>query len=92
MYDCVGSQQVISRKLEFAPQWIQDEAFEEEYSANWTDSYAPVDERDVPNDANIITSRVVYKIKTSEDGFRNLKSRTVPHGNRDDKKDSIRKE
>lgn len=92
MYECIGSQQVIARKLEFAPQWILDEAFEEKYSANWTDSYVPVNERDVPNDANIITSHVVYKIKTSEDGSRKLKSRIVPHGNRDDKKDSIRKD
>ena len=52
----------------------------------------PVEEKDVAHDANIITSHVVYKIKTGEDGKRTLKSRVVPHGNRDDDKDFIRKD
>lgn len=47
---------------------------------------------DVPNDANIITSHVVYKVKTEKDGKRTIKSRVVSRGNRDDDKDSIRKD
>ena len=92
IYECVGSKQVTRSKLEFAPSWILDDAFESEYEANWRESYKPVTEKDVPRHANIITSHVVYKIKTSENGTRTLKSRIVPHGNRDDDKDSVRKD
>ena len=92
IYDCVGSRQVTRNKLEFAPPWILDDAFDTEYKANWSESYTPVEEKDVPRHANIITSHVVYKVKTDEDGTRTLKSRIVPHGNRDDEKDSIRKD
>ena len=92
IYECVGSRQVTRSKLEFAPPWILDYAFDKEYKSNWVGSYIPVEEKDVPHDANIITSHVVYKIKTAEDGTRTLKSRIVPHGNRDDDKDSIRKD
>ena len=84
IYECVGSRKVTGSKLEFAPPWILDESFDEEYKSNWVDSYLPVKEMDVPHNAIIITSNVVYKIKTDEDEKRTLKSRVVPHRNRDE--------
>lgn len=92
MYEKVGSQQVSRSKLEFAPSWILDEAFESEHNSNWADSYAEVVGSDVAHDANVVSSHVVYKIKTDEEGKRKLKARIVPHGNQDHDKDIIRKD
>lgn len=69
-----------------------DEAFNSEFQNNWVDAFVEVPERSVPRDANVITSHVVYKIKTDETGSRKLKARVVPHGNRDTEKDNIRKD
>lgn len=40
----------------------------------------------------MITSHVVYKVKTDEEGARELKARIVLHGNKDLEKDSVRKD
>ena len=37
----------------------------------------------VPKDANIITSHVIYKVKSSDEGDYYLKARIAPHGNKD---------
>lgn len=92
IHDVIGSQQVSGGKLAFAPPWIIEQAFEKEHQNNWSDAYEQVREKDLPRNANIITSHVVYKIKTDEQGERDLKARIVPHGNRDVEKDSIRKD
>lgn len=41
---------------------------------------------------NVVTTHVVYKLKTGGDGTRKLRARIVPHGNREKEKDSIRKD
>ena len=92
IHDTIGSQQVSFNGLGFAPSWIALEAFDKEYTSNWADAYEEVDEKDVPANANVITSHTVYKVKVSEDGSKDLKSRIVPHGNRDNEKDNIRKD
>lgn len=46
----------------------------------------------MPLNANVISSHVIYKFKTSEDGSYTLKARIVPHGNRDVEKDNIGKD
>lgn len=38
---------------------------------------------DVPKNANIISSHVIYKIKISDDASLKLKARIAPHGNED---------
>ena len=40
----------------------------------------------------MITSHVVYKLKSDEEGKKVLKARIVPHGNHDAEKDEIRKD
>lgn len=40
--------------------------------------------------ANVISSHVVFKVKTNDDGSLELKGRVVVHGNRDSEKDSVR--
>lgn len=51
-----------------------------------------MNECEVGNDANVVTSHVVYKIKTDELGERKLKARIIPHGNEDAEKGEIRKD
>lgn len=92
IFDKIGNTQVNLQQLEFAPPWILDEAFEEEHDGNWKNAYTTTPEKEVPQDANVITSHVVYKIKTAETGEMKLKARIVPHGNRDKDKEDIRKD
>lgn len=61
-----------------------------EHDDNWTDAYQEVAERGLPKGANLISSHVVFKVKTNDDGSLKLKGRIVVHGNRDDDKDLVR--
>ena len=88
----IGKEQVTRSRLESAPSWIVEEAFEKEHSSNWADAYNKVDDSSVPPNANVISSHTINKVKTSEDGTQTLKARIVPHGNRDRQKDNIRKD
>ena len=84
--------QVSGGKLDFTLPWLLEQAFEKEHDSNWVEAYGQVGERDIPAHANVITSHVVYKLKTDEIGNRDLKARIVPHGNHDAEKDEIRKD
>ena len=86
-----GSHKVSRGKLDFAPPWLLEQAFEMEHESNWVEAYEQVGERDIPAHANVITSHMVYKLKTDEIGNRDLKARIVPHGNHDAEKDEVRK-
>ena len=92
IYTEIGSKQVSASKLTFAPPWIIEQAFQKEHDSNWKDVYILVPEREVPSNANVISSHSVAKVKTNEEGKRDLKVRLCPHGNRDSEKDSIRKD
>ena len=65
---------------------------ETEHESNWKDAYTEVLDRNISRNANVISSHVVYKLKTDEIGTRRLKARIVPHGNHDDEKDFVRKD
>lgn len=92
IYEQIGSQQVTKRQLEFAPSWVCQKAFNKEFEDNWRGAFQEIHEEDIPMDANIIRSHVVYKIKTDEAGHRKLKARLCPHGNEDAEKDQVRKD
>lgn len=92
VHETFGSKQVNRSQWDFAPSWIADEAFTRENDNNWPSAYRTIRECDVPRDANIIKSQVVYKLTTGEDGTRKLKGRLVPHGNRDDEKENLLKD
>ena len=92
IHEIIGSKQVTAKQLSFAPPFIMDDAFKTEHTSNWLDAYEEVTESDVPRYANVITSHVVYKLKTDEDGTRKMKARLVPHGNHDNEKDTVRKD
>lgn len=92
IFNQIGSKQVTRSKLEFAPSWILEEAFNAEHDSNWAYAYEEVDEVGLPPDANIVTSHVVYEVKHDEGGSKKMKARICPHGNEDDEKNVIRKD
>lgn len=85
----IGSSQVTSTYVEFAPPWVLSKAIEQEYRDNWYETYVPVNRREMPYNAYIITYLWVYKINKNEEVKRTLKARLVIHGNHDIEKDSI---
>ena len=92
IYKIHGFHQVSRGKLDFSPPWLLEQSFKKEHNSNWNDAYEEVAERNIPLDANVITSHVVYKLKSDEEGRKVLKARIVPHGNHDAEKDEIRKD
>ena len=92
IYEVIGSKQVTATQLSFAPPFVLQQALKQEHDSNWIGAYDEVPEREIPRNANIITSHVVYKVKTDEDGQRKMKARIVPHGNHDNEKDNVRKD
>lgn len=49
-----------------------------------------VDEADLPSGANVVSSHVVYKVKSDENCKKSLKARICPHGNEKSDNDSVR--
>lgn len=92
VYEIIGARQVTAAQLEFASPALLERAAKVEHEENWSSAYAEVDRREVPRDANVISSHWVYKIKKATNGTLRLKGRLVLHGNRDDEKDVIRKD
>lgn len=90
LYAVIGKETVSRKKLEGAPFWLIDKAVKEEVEDAWKDAFTEVSEQQVPFDANIISSHIIYKIKIDEKGTKRLKARLCPHGNRDRGKGTIR--
>ena len=44
----------------------------------------------VPENANVITSHVIYKVKKNDDGSFKMKARIAPHGNKDLDRDQLK--
>ena len=92
IHDEIGGLQVTDNAMAFAPSWIVEESAEKEFRDNWADAIELVDPADVPKDANVIRSHSVYKVKTDEEGQLKLKTRIVPHGNRDEGRFGVRRD
>lgn len=92
IHSVIGNAQVTISRMQSAPSWVTTKALEEEHHDNWRTAYYEVEESVVPRNANVISSHVVYKIKTEESGRHRLKARIVPHGNKDRMKDQVRKD
>lgn len=56
------------------------------------ESYEEVEDEDVPDDAKILSSYIVYKWRADEEEERKLKACIVPRGNEDNDRASIRKD
>lgn len=62
LYGIVGSKTLKRKELDLAPSWLLDKAISEEVDSNWADAYEVVHEKDVPEDANVIGSHIIFKI------------------------------
>lgn len=90
IYENIRNSQVTRSKLQYAPDWLLDEALRIEYEENWCKNIEHVEDTDVPRNSNIISSHVLYKVKVDEDDNKKMKARICPHGNRDLEKNNIR--
>lgn len=59
IYENIKNTQVTRSKLQYAPDWLLDEALRNEYEENWSKNIEHVEDTDVPRNSNIISSHVV---------------------------------
>lgn len=80
--DIVCGKHLTRSKMECAPSWLLDKALKEEVEVNWRETHEEVDERNIMDNANVIPSHVVYKVKNEENDVKRRKARLCPNGNR----------
>lgn len=80
---------MMKRQIEFVPSLISEKAFTKEYEENWAGDLQKVNEFGIIHEANIISSNVLYKIKTDEESTRKMKARLCPQGEEDKEKESF---
>lgn len=86
----IGKNQVTSSAIAFAPGWIVEKAMKAEHDENWVEAYEEVPESGLRNNADVISSHLVFKVKTNDDGSLKLKGRIVVYGNRDPENNSYK--
>ena len=79
-------------ELREVPAWIFEKAYETELQENWNEHVKKVSWENLPKDANVISSHLVYRIKDDPErkGMLKLKARLCVHGNHDKEKDYMR--
>lgn len=90
--DEIGSRQVTIGSLEFAPDWVLDDAIHSELATNWKGAYTAVSMVAIPQGANLISSHLLFKVKDDDKGNLKLKARLVLHGHRDRDRYSVRRD
>jgi len=70
---------------------LLDKALKEEVESNWKGAYETFTENEVPRNANVIDSHVVYKVKVEENDSKRMKARLCTYGNRHKMKEEVRK-
>lgn len=88
----IGSRSVSDSTLEWAPRWVLDKSIASE-KGNYKDAFEEVHYVSVSKNAKLITSHHFFQVKP-EGEHRKLRSkcRMVPHGNKDQDKELIRKD
>lgn len=71
------------------PEFVTQNAYAKEESSFLANA-EKVHVSNVPKDANVITSHVLYKVKQVDDGTKILKARIAPHGNKDREKNKMK--
>lgn len=91
IHSVIGKTKFTITRMQYAPSCITTKASEDEHHDNWRTAYYEVSGSDVPSIANIISLHVFYKVNTEETVRHRLKSRIVPHLNRDRIQYDVRK-
>lgn len=86
-----GARQITRSELGDMPEWLVKASMDKEVTENWMHVTEEVGVGDMPQDANLLSTHFVFKIKKDEEGERKLKARLVVHGNKDNeiRKDAI---
>lgn len=92
IFNVISSQQVYESHISFAPSWIVDEALRTELETNWSGAYEKMLAKSVPDDANIISSHMPYRMKENDDGTVKLKAPLVLYGNHDRDRFGVRRD
>lgn len=89
MLEYFGNKQFMGYEATGFPQFALSNAYNYE-EAEFTKTVECVSLTDVPENANVISSHVLYKININDDKSLKLKARIAPHGNEDCMKDDLK--
>eukprot|EP00171_Calliarthron_tuberculosum_P001315 IDg1315t1 len=88
-YEMFGNKEFLSHHSEGLPTYAIQNAYVNE-EQNFMKTVRAVHVTDVPLNANIITSHVIYNVKTNDDNTKKMKARIAPHGNKDKEKTNLK--
>lgn len=80
--DTFGHKDFMKFQAPGLPSFPLSNAYEKE-EESFKDTVEAIPISQVPDNANVITSHVIYKVKTNDDGSFKMKARIAPHGNKD---------
>ena len=86
-----GGEQFTKAKGHDVAEWLYQKVLEEELE-NWKGHYEVCKIANIPPGSNLVGSRVVYRVKPTDEGTFKFKARLVVHGNEGKEKDNIRKD
>lgn len=84
-YEKFESKEFMLHEAQGLPTHITENAYKVE-ETEFRKSCENIHITNIPDDANILSSHVLYKIKDLDDGSKRCKARIAPHGNRDQEK------
>lgn len=85
------SKEFLLHQAQGLPTHITENAYATEED-NFVKTCTKVHVSKVPNNANVIGSHVLYKVKELDDGSKICKARIAPHGNKDKEKHKLKKD
>jgi len=88
-YDFFAHKEFMAHQAEGLPRYLLWNAYNDEES-KFKETVRDVMALDVPENANVITSHVIYKVKLNDDGSFKMKARIAPHGNKDKERDQLK--
>lgn len=91
LLDAFGMKPFLLHQCEGFDQHVIMKAYDKE-ERSYLEHVQPAQRRQIPHDANIVRSHVVYKLKVEDDGSLKLKARIAPHGNEDSEMHDLRRD
>lgn len=88
MEEHFGNKSFMKHQAQGFEQYTLNKSYDAE-ETSFLNTVKIVPHSDVPSDANIVNSHVLYKVKNNDDGSLKLKARIAPHCNEDDLKDFL---
>jgi len=88
-YDVFGYKDFMRHQAQGLPDFPLQNAYAIEQK-KFTDTVKEIHAKSVPNNSNVITSHVIYKIKANDDGSLKMKARIAPHGNKDRDREDLK--